>query len=87
MVECSFPIYYVKLNIKYAYGTNLFLLEQQRLIYGGVTLEDEIKLEDTKIFKETRYLSLEMSKIDDLSFVKLQEKEKGATGLVEEKES
>lgn len=48
----------MKLDIKYAYGRNIFPLEQQRLRYGEITLEDEIKLEDIGILKEARDTSL-----------------------------
>lgn len=62
----------MKLHIEYVYGRNVFSIEQNRLSYGGVTLEDEIKLENTaKIFIQVGYLSFDMSNIDELDFVKL----------------
>lgn len=48
--------------------------------------EDKDKFEDTEIFKEVGYLSLEMSDIDELGIVKLQKEEEGATDSIEEKQ-
>lgn len=76
LVERSFTaIYYVKLDIEYAYRSNVFMMEQQRLRYGGVILDDTYKLKDTRIFHEVGNLDLEMSSVD-FGVVKLLEEER-----------
>lgn len=58
-----------------------FSLEEQMQF---IEIENEVKLEDTEIFKEARHLSLEMSEIEDWDVEKLQE-DKGAIDSIEKK--
>lgn len=51
LVEPSYTIYEVKLNIEYAYGRDRYLLEEQKVRYGEFLLEDDLTLATTEVLE------------------------------------
>lgn len=51
LVEPSYTIYDVKLNIEYAYARDRYLLEEQKVRYGEFLLEDDLTLATTEVLE------------------------------------
>lgn len=59
--------------------------EHQQVRCGEFLLDNEVTLVEIGVLEEDGYLSLEMSKIDNLDVVELQEEEKGTTAFYRRK--
>lgn len=81
LVESSYTIYYLNLNIECAYRRNIYPLELQKMSHVKVLLEDDVML--TKKIIQDGYLFLD-TKTEEFNTIKLHKEKEETTDSIEE---